>query len=70
MHLHIKILLSSLKEEIQYLKEENGAKMLIIKQLTEIKTTLNPTSASVAYSDNSVDTTIQNSNNVLDKTPK
>lgn len=70
MHLHIKILLSSLKEEIQYLREENGAKMLIIKQLTEIKTTLNPTSASVAYSDNSVDTTIQNSNNVLDKTPK
>ena len=70
MHLHIKILLSSLKEEIQYLREENGAKMLIIKQLTEIKTTLNPTSASVAYSDNSVDTTIQNRNNVLDKTPK
>lgn len=70
MHLHIKILLSSLKEEIQYLREENGAKMLIIKQLTEIKTTLNPTSASVAYSDSSVDTTIQNSNNVLDKTPK
>ena len=31
--------ISSLREEIEYLREENRAKTLIIKQMTEIKTT-------------------------------
>ena len=35
--------ISSLREEIEYLREENRAKTLIIKQLTEIKATRNPT---------------------------
>ena len=35
--------ISSLTEEIEYLREENRAKTLIIKLLTEIKTTVNPT---------------------------
>ena len=31
--------ISSLREEIEYLREENRAKTLIVKQMTEIKTT-------------------------------
>ena len=41
--------ISSLREEIEYLREENRAKKLIIKQLTEIKTTVNPTNTLVTY---------------------
>ena len=41
--------ISSLREEILYLKEENRAKTLIIKQLTEIKTTVNPANTLVTY---------------------
>ena len=37
----------SLREEIEYLREENKAKTLIIKQLTEIKSTVNPTNTLV-----------------------
>ena len=60
--------ISSLREEIEYLREENRAKTLIIKQLTEIKTTVNPTSALFICNANSTDKTTQNSNNVIDKT--
>ena len=35
--------ISSLREEIEYFREENRTKTLIIKQLTEIKTTVKPT---------------------------
>ena len=34
--------ISSLREEIEYFREENRTKTLIIKQLTEIKTTVKP----------------------------
>ena len=60
--------ISSLREEIEYLREENRAKKLIIKQLTEIKTTVNPTNTLVTYNENSTDKTTQNSDNVIDKT--
>ena len=46
------------------------AKTLIIKQLTEIKTTVNPTSTLVTCNEKSTDKTTQNSNNVIDKTIK
>ena len=59
---------SSLREEIEYLSEEKRAKTLIIKQLTEIKTTVNPISTLVTCNENSIDKTSQNSNNVIDKT--
>ena len=36
--------INSLREEIEYLREENRAKTLIIKQLTDIKTTVIATS--------------------------
>ena len=62
--------ISSFREEIEYLREENRAKTLIIKQLTEIKTTVNPTSKFVPCNENSTDKTTQNSNNVIDKTIK
>ena len=55
--------ISSLREEIEYLRKENRAKTLIIKQLTEIKTTVNPTSTLVTCNENS-------SNNVIDKNIK
>ena len=58
---------SSLREKIEYLREEHRAKTLIIKQLTEIKTTANPTSMSVTCNENSRDKTTQNSNNVIDQ---
>ena len=51
----------SLRKEIEYLREENRAKTLIIKQLTEIKATINPTNTS------GPDRTTQNSDNVIDK---
>ena len=59
--------ISSLREEIEYLREENRAKTFITK-LTEIKTTVNPTSTLVTCSENSTDKITQNSNNVIDKT--
>ena len=43
---------------------------MIIKQLTEIKTTVNPTSALVTCNENSIDKTTQNSNNAIDKNIK
>ena len=55
--------ISSLREEIEYLREENTAKTLIIKQLTEIKTTVNPTNTLVTSNENSADKTTQNSEN-------
>ena len=60
--------ISSLREEIEYLRRENCAKTLIIIPLTEIKTTVNPTSTLVTCNENSADKITQNSNNVLDKT--
>ena len=61
--------ISSLREEIEYLREENRAKTLIIKQMTEIKTTRkNPTNTFVTYNENSKEETTQNSDNVIDKT--
>ena len=62
--------ISSLREKIEYLREENRARTLIIKQLTEIKTTVNPTSTLVTCNENSRDKTTQNSNNVIDKNIK
>ena len=59
--------ISSLKEEMEYLREENRAKTLIIKQLTEIKAIVNPTNTLVTYNKNS-DKTTKNSDNVIDKT--
>ena len=59
--------ISSLRKEIEYLREENRAKTLIIKQLAEIKTTVNPRNTLVTYNDNSTDKTTQNSGNVIDK---
>ena len=56
--------------EIENLREKNRAKTLIIKKLTEIKTTGNLTSTLVNCNDNSTDKTTQNSNNVIDKTIK
>ena len=41
---------------------------MIIKQIPEIKTTLNPTNSLVTYNENSTDKTTQNSDNVIDKT--
>ena len=52
------------REEKEYLKEENRAKWLIIKQLNEIKITVNPTSTLVTCIENPTDKTIQNRNNV------
>ena len=43
---------------------------MIIKQLTEIKATINPTNTLVTYNENSVNKTTQNSDNVIDKTIK
>ena len=40
----------------------------MIKQLTEIKATVNPTNTLVSYNKNSTDKTTQNSDNVIDKT--
>ena len=60
--------ISSLREEIEYLREENRAKTLIIKQLTEIKVTINPTNTIVTCNENSADKTTQNNGNVIDKT--
>ena len=40
---------------------------LIIKQLTAIKTTVNPTNTLVTYNENSADKTTQNSDNVINK---
>ena len=59
---------SSLREEIEYLREENRAKTLIIKHLTESKTTVNCTNMLVTYNQNSTDKTTQNSDSVIDKT--
>ena len=41
---------------------------MIIKQLTEIKTTVNPTNTLVTYNENSKDKTTQSRDNVIDKT--
>ena len=60
--------ISSLREGIEYLRVKHWAKMVIIKQLTEIKTMVNPTSTLVTCNDNSMDRTTQNSNNVINKT--
>ena len=61
--------ISSIKREKEYLREENRAKALIIKQqLTEIKTTVNPTNTLVTYNENSTNMTAQNCGNVIDKT--
>ena len=62
--------ISSLREGREYLREENRAKTLIIKQLTEIKAAINPTNTLVTYNENSVNKTTQNSGNVIDKTIK
>ena len=51
--------ISSLREEIEYLREENRVKTLIIKKMTEIKTTVNPTNTLVTYNKNSKDKTTQ-----------
>ena len=40
---------------------------MIKKQLTEIKTTANPTSTLVTYNDHSIDKTTQNNNKELKK---
>ena len=48
---------SSLREEIEYLREENRAKVLII---TEIKTLVNPTNMLVTYNENPTNKTTQN----------
>ena len=60
--------ISSLREEIEYFREENRAKTLIIKQRTEIKITVNPTNTLVTYNENSTHKTTQNSDNVIGKT--
>ena len=60
--------ISSLREEIEYFREENRAKTLIIKQRTEIKITVNPTNTLVTYNENSTHNTTQNSDNVIGKT--
>ena len=60
--------ISSPREEMEYLREENRAKTLVIKQLTEIKTTVNVTNTLVTYNENSKDKTTQNSDNIIDKT--
>ena len=50
--------ISSIKREKEYLREESRAKALIIKQqLTEIKTTVNPTNTLVTYNENSTNKT-------------
>ena len=60
--------ISSLREEIEYLKEENRTKTLIIKQLIEIKATVNSTNTLITYNKNSTDKITQSSDNVIDKT--
>ena len=60
--------INSLREEIEYLRGDNRTKTLIIKQLTKIKNTVNPTNTLVTYNGNSKDKTTQNSNNVIEKT--
>ena len=60
--------ISSLREEIEYLREENRAKSLIIKQLTEIKPTVNAKNMLVTYNENSTNKTTENSDSVIDKT--
>ena len=59
--------ISSLREEIEYLREENRAKSLIIKQLTEIKPTVNAKNMLVTYNENSTNKTTENSDSVIDK---
>ena len=51
--------MNPLKEEIEYVREQNRAKKLIIKQLTDTKTTTNPTSTSVSSGDTVLDTITQ-----------
>ena len=53
---------SSFREKIEYFWKESRAKMLIIKQLTEIKTTVNSTSTLVICNGNSVHKTIVTTN--------
>ena len=60
--------ISSLREEIEYLREANRTKTLIIKRLTKIEATVNPTNTLVTYNKNSTDKTTQNSENIIDKT--
>ena len=60
--------ISSLRDEIEYLTENNREKPLIIKQLTEIKSTVNHTSKLVTCNGNSTDRTRQNSNNLIHNT--
>ena len=57
--------ISSFRKEIEYLREGSWAKTMIKKQLTEIKTTANPTSTLVTYNDHSIDKTTQNNNKEL-----
>ena len=60
--------ISSLRDEIEYLTENNREKPLIIKQLTEIRSTVNHTSTLVTCNGNSTDRTRQNSNNLIHNT--
>ena len=59
--------INSLREEIVYLREQNRAKTLIMKQLTEIKITLNPTSMVITSADAVIDKTAQNNNKQTSK---
>ena len=52
--------ISSLRKEIEYLREENRVETLIIKQLTEIKTTVNP-------NENPTDKTTRQMNNKVNE---
>ena len=62
--------ISSLRKEIEYLREQNREeeKPLMIKQLAEIKTRVNPTNTLGTYNENSTVKATQNSDNVIDKT--
>ena len=56
------------KKSSEYLREENREKTLIIKQPTEIKTTVSPKNTVVTYNEDSKDKTTQNTDGVRDKT--
>ena len=62
--------INSLRKEIEYLREENWAMALIIKQLTDTKTNINPTSMLVSSGDTVLNTTTQHNNNERNKKHK
>ena len=58
----------ALSEKKYSIQRKQSAKSIDVKQMTEIKTMVNPTSMLVTFNENSKDKNTQNSKNVIDKT--